>query len=131
MVRGERAGVSATGDGLEHRALELDETAFVQDTADRLENGGAGEKHLARVLVGDQMEVSTALLQIRVLQPGPLLGKWTQRLGEHRPSGHEDAELTRARGANGAGRADDVAKVDLLEQREVGGRQLRGVDHDL
>ena len=99
--------------------------------ADRLEHGGACEERGARFLVGDQMQVAASLLQIGVLQAGPLLREGAEGLRQHRPSRNEDAELALARRADGAGRPDDVAEVHLLEQGEVVGGQAREVDDDL
>ena len=73
VVRRERACVRAAGDRLEHRTFELDEPSLVEHTPDRLEHGGACEERGARFLVGDQVQVAASLLQIGVLQAGPLL----------------------------------------------------------
>jgi hypothetical protein len=131
VVGRERPRVRTTRDRLEDRALELDEATLVEHTADRLQHRGTREEHLARLLVGDQVEVPTALLEIRVLESGPFLGKGTQRLREHRPPGHEYAELACAGRTDRSGRADDVAEVHFLEQREVVHGKVRGVHDDL
>ena len=49
MVRGEGPGCSAAGDGVEHRGLDLDETAGVKEFAQGAKDGSALLKDLADV----------------------------------------------------------------------------------
>ena len=85
VERRERPGVGAARHGLEHRALDLEEAALVEDLADRAEHRRPRGEVAARRLVGDQMEVASPLLEIRVLEAVPLLRQRPQRLREHRP----------------------------------------------
>ena len=117
-MRGERTRVRAAGDRLQDRSFELDEAALLEHRADRAQDRGAREHRSSGRLVGDQVEVPAALLQIRVLQPVPLLGKGPERLREHRPALGEQAELAAPRRAHRALHADDVAEVQLAQQRE-------------
>ncbi len=117
-MRGERPGVGATRHRLQHRPLELDEPVGVQHLPHGLEDRGARQEVAARGLVADQMEIAAALLQVRILQPVPLLRERPQALREHRPATHEHGELALLRHAHGAGGTDDVAEVHLVEKRE-------------
>src|SRR4029077_15653373 len=102
LVRRDRARVRPARNRLEHRTLELDEPSLVEHTPDRLEHGGAREERGTWLLVGDQMQVAASLLQIGVLQAGPLLRERAKGLRQHRPSRDEDAQLALARRADGA-----------------------------
>ena len=131
VVGGERPGVGAARDRLQHRSLELDESALVEHAAHRAQHRRACQEVPAGLLVGDQVQVAPALLQVGVLQAVPLLGQRPQRLREHRPSIGEHAELALARRADAAGDPDDVAEVDLAEQREEVVGQVRAARDDL
>ena len=119
-MRRERPGVRAARDELQHRSFELHEPALVQDPAHRPAGPRRGQERTSRRLVGEQMQVSLALLQVRVLQAVPLLRERPERLREHRPSGSTNTQssplLVRPHGAGGA---DDVAEVYLVEDRRT------------
>ncbi len=128
---GERTRVRAAGDRLQDRSLELDEAALLEHRADRAQDRGARQHRSSRRLVGDQVEVPAALLQIRVLQPVPLLGEGPQRLREHPPALGEQAELAAPRRAHRALHTDDVAEVQLAEQHERVRVEPAAVEHHL
>ena len=103
----------------------------MEDLADRAEHRRARGEVAARRLVGDQMEVPSPLLEIGVLETVPFLRQRPQRFRQHRPRRDEDRELAASRGPDGTRGGDDVAEVDLVEEREGLRVELRLVADEL
>ncbi len=85
VVRDERLGQGAAVERLQHRRLDLDEAARVEEAADGGDDPRALEEHLARVVVGDQVEVALAVARLDVGEAVVLLGQRAQRLAEQLP----------------------------------------------
>ena len=82
-------------------------------------------KMCAGLGVGHQVEVALAVALLDVLQAVPLLGRRAQRLREDGQLAHFDRRLAGLRAEQVAGDAEEVAEVDLLEQRvRVGAERL-------
>ena len=131
VVGREGACVGASGDRLEDRPLELHEPSIVEHSTHRPERRGPRKDVSPGRVVGDEVKVPAPLLQVRVLEAVPFLGKRPKRLREHRPALHEDAQLARPRRAEVPVHADDVAQVDLVELREPVLGQARLREHEL
>jgi hypothetical protein len=105
--------------------------AVVQVGSDRTQGLGAGvDQPLPGVGVGRQVQVALSLQELGVSEAVQLLGQWAERLGEHREPLDEDRQLALARGPDPAGRAHDVAEIDLRHQRAALRLGLL-VDHEL
>ena len=111
-MRRERPRQRAAVDRLQHRRLDLDEALVVEEPAHRGDDLRAGEEQLARLLVGDQVELALAEARLGVGQAVVLLGRRAQRLGQQRPVLDRDRQLAAAGPEDGAVGADQVAEVE-------------------
>src|SRR5262245_50094712 len=91
---GPRGG--ATSCFLQNRRLHLEEAAAIEEAPNRGDRVAADAEHLARLLVGHEVEVSLALPYFSVREPVILLRGRPQRLGEHCPRARAHARLPRA-----------------------------------
>ena len=117
VVRGERTRQGAAVERLQHRRLDFYETAAVQERADRGDDARALDEHVARVVVGGEVQVALAVPGLDAGEPVVLLGHAAQRLAEELPRGDAQAELAAPGAHHGALGADEVAEVDVLERR--------------
>ena len=97
VVGRERPRQRAAVERLEDRRLDLEEAALVEPAADGATTLRAQDEQLARLLVGDQVELAVAVAGLDVLEPVELLGRRAQRLGEQRPAGGPQGQLAAAR----------------------------------
>ena len=74
VVRDERPRQGAAVERLQHRRLDLDEAALVQEPADGGDDAGALDEDLARVVVDDEVEVALAVAGLDVGEAVELLG---------------------------------------------------------
>ncbi len=117
VVRDERPRQSAAVERLEHGRLDLDEAAPVEELADRADDAGALDEHLAGLVVDHEVEVAPAVAGLDVGEAVELLGHGAQRLAEQLPRRDAQAELAAPGAHDGALGADEVAEVDVLERR--------------
>ena len=117
VMRDERPRQGAAVQRLQHRRLDLDEAARVQEVADRLDDAGALHEHLARRVVDHEVEEALAVARLHVGESVELLGHGAQRLAQELPGGDAQGELASARAHHHALGADEVAQVDLLDGR--------------
>ena len=117
VVRDERLGQRAAVERLQHRRLDLDEAAVVQEPAHRGDDLRALDEDLARVVVGGEVQVALAVARLDAGEAVVLLGHAAQRLAEELPRGDAQAELAAPGAHHGALGADEVAEVDVLERR--------------
>ena len=82
VVGDERARQGAAVERLQHRRLDLDEAALVEEAADGGDDARPLDEHLADLVVGDEVEVAAAVARLDVGEPVELLGQRAQRLGE-------------------------------------------------
>ncbi len=118
VVRLERSGRRAAGDGLHHGRLDFDKPAILEEAADFADDGDALVEDGARILVRDEVEVALAVFDLGVLHAMPLVGQRAERLREHGEIFHADRGLAGARDERLALDANEVAKVEVLEDRE-------------
>src|SRR3954451_11481805 len=119
VVGRERARDPAAVDRLEHRRLDLHDPARVEEGADRGDDLRARDEELARLLVGDQVELAVAEAGLDVRQPVVLLGRGTQRLGQQRVVVEPQRQLAAAAAEDRAVGADQVAEVEGEQAREL------------
>ena len=118
MVGRERPRQRAAVDRLQHRRLDLDEALVVEEAADRRDDARARDEQLARLLVGDQVELALAVAGLDVLEAVVLLRRRAQRLGQQRPVLDLERQLAAAGAEDGAVDADQVAEVERDEPVE-------------
>ena len=97
VVGHERPRQRAAVERLEDRGLDLEEAALVEPArGSRATTLRAQDEELARLLVGEQVELAVAVAGLDVLEAVELLGRRAQRLGEQRPAGRAQASARRA-----------------------------------
>ena len=104
---------------LQDGRLDLDEAALVEESPDGRDDAGTLDEDLARVVVDDRVEVTTAVARLDVGQAVELLGQRTQGLGQELPGDRPQRQLAAAGLEHRALGADEVADVDV-EQALVG-----------
>ena len=119
VVGHERAAPRAAVDRLEDRRLDLDEAVVVERAPHGGDDPRPRDEQLARLLVGDQVELAPAEARLDVGQPVVLVGRRPQRLGEQRERRHAQRELAAARADRHAVDADQVAEVERDEPLEA------------
>src|SRR5437870_12638391 len=72
--------VAAARDLLQHRSLDVDETALVQKTADRGDDLRPRPKHRTDLRVCDEVDVALAVPDLDVLEAVRLFVEWPRRL---------------------------------------------------
>ena len=127
VVNGREPG--AAGERLQRRRFDLDEVALGEPFADREHDLVARDEQLARVLVGDQVELAVAVAGARVAEAVVLVRRRAQRLGEQRALDHRERELAALGDVHAAVDADDVADVEV-EDAVVGLLAERVHAHD-
>jgi hypothetical protein len=123
----ERRRETASGDGLQHRGLDLHVPLAVEMCSE-------GRQHLrsrydagSRVRVRGEVEVAPAVADLDVAQAVPLLRKRAQGLREQRQRGGAHGQLPALRRHDLALRTEPVAEVEILEPAErVGSERVLG-----
>ncbi len=118
VVRGEGTSSRAAGEGLQDRRFHLDEVMFVQVGADRGDQLRPHREHLARALVGHQVEFALAVADLRVGDAVEEVGRVAQRLAQHRALAHGEGELAALGHVEVALDADRVADVEGVDPPE-------------
>src|SRR4051794_4825624 len=112
VVRREGPRDAAAVDRLEHGRLDLDEAARVEERAYRRDHLRARHEELARLLVGDQVELAVAEARLDIREPVVLLGRRAQRLGQQRVALELERQLAAAAPEDGAVGAEEVAEIE-------------------
>ncbi len=131
VVRLERLGRGATGNGLQHRGFHFEETALVEEAADVRDHLRTHAEGLAHILVDDQVDVALAVALLGVGQAVELVRQRTQRLGQQASVLHVDVQITLAGARQRALGRDDVAHVPVLDRFERLFRQGLAIDVEL
>ena len=126
VVRDERTRRGAAGDGLQHRGLHLEIAALVEETADAVDDAGAGDEDVLHLVVHHEVDVTHTVAQFGVVEFVVLHavflfddGQRPQRLTQHRQflDMHRDFAHLRAEGK--AFHADEVANVEQAFEHRV------------
>ena len=115
VVRRERLGRRAPGNGMQHGRLDLEVAARHEELADRLHQPRALDEGVARLRVHDEVDVAVAVARLHVREPVELVRQRPQRLRQQPDRAHLDRELARLRAEERPLGADDVAQVPVLE----------------
>ena len=103
---------------MHHRRLDFEVAARDEELADRLHDLRALDEHVARLRVGDEVDVALPVALLLVGQAVELLRQRPQRLREQAHAVALDRQLAGLRLEQRARRADDVAEVPVLERVE-------------
>ena len=115
VVGRERPRAGAAGERLQRGRFDLHEVAFVEPLADREHDLGARDEQLARLLVGEQVELAVAVAGAGVAEPVVLVRRRAQRLGQQRALLHRQRELAALGHVHAPFDADDVADVEAQD----------------
>ena len=114
----ERLRRRAADDPVQHRRLHLEEAARVEEAADAAHDRAPLAEHLAHLGVDHQVDVALAVADLRVRQAVKFLGQRPRRLGQDPHALGHDGQLARLHDRRAADRADEVAPLRLLPERE-------------
>ena len=87
----------AAVDRLQDRRLDLEEAGVVQIGAQRAHDRGPRAEQVARLFVGQQVDVSPAIADLRVAHAVPFVRHRLERFGQEVDLVHGDAQLAAAR----------------------------------
>jgi hypothetical protein len=129
VVRDEGAGQRASVDRLQHRGLDLEKPAFVEEAPDRRDHPGTGREHVPDLRRDGQVHVPLPVPGLPVAQPGvdaALAGfgvhlllpqrQRPDRLGKQLVGVHPIGRLPRSCPEYRSLDADPVADVDQVDQ---------------
>ncbi len=116
--KGSRA--RAAVERLQHGRFHLQEAPRIQAAPQATDDTAAQAEDLPAMLVAHQVEVALALAQFDVLQPVELLRRRLQRLSQQRQRLHSDRRFAGAGTQRLARSADDIAGVQVAQQRRAG-----------
>ncbi len=119
VVRGERLGHGAAGDGMHHRRLHLDKAVVVEEAPQRLHYLGALDENLAHLGIHRQVHVTAAIARFHILQSVPFLRQRKQVLHQEGDLLDVNGELAGAGAEEIALHPDVVAEVQQLIKREA------------
>ncbi len=115
VMRDEGTRERAAVERLQDRRLDLQESALVEEAPDRADQVGAPEEQLARLLVGDQVELAVPVALLDVGEPVVLVGRRAQGLRQQRPVVDAHRQLAAPRAERSAFDPHDVAEVEVDE----------------
>ena len=110
VVGGERPGQRPTGDGVEHRRLDLDEATVLEEAAGQRHDAAAGLEDPHAGLVGPQVGVALAVAHVGVGDAVPLVAEAPAGLGQQVPRRDPHRQLALVRADDLAGGDDPVAR---------------------
>ena len=144
-VGDERLGGGAALDGLQDGGLDLHVAVILHVAAERGDDRGALAEGLANVLVHDKVDIALTITGLLVGEAVELLGQRANGLGKQFGGTGSNGELAALGADHNAGRLDDIAQVELLqdlpgsfldivhaaEQLDVRGGVAKDQEHDL
>ncbi len=106
----------ASRDGMHHRRFNLYISARIEKAPQLLNNLRAGNKHLSRFVVGNQVQIALPVAQLNVGQPMPLFWKGQQRLGKKCQLVNPDGKFVGFRAEEMSANADQIAKIQKVKK---------------
>ena len=119
VLRDEWPSVGPRRDAQQDRRLNFKVVPRVHEAPDRRHQLAPQHKALPHVVVRDQVRLALPEPLLHVLQPVPLLRRWSQRLAEHRRRARLHRRLARPRVNEPPTHAEKVAQVQRLQQLKV------------
>ena len=112
VVGDERLCGRAAVERLQDRRLDLEETGAVQIGAQRAHDRGPRAEKVARLFVGQQVDVSPAIAYLRIAHAMPFVRHWLERFGQEVDLVNGDAQLAAARYRQRTGCAHEITQID-------------------
>ena len=114
-MRDERLGRRPARNRLQHRRLDLHVTVAYEELAHCLNDPGARHEHPARILVGDQVEITLAVFLFLIGQAVEFFRQWAQRLGQQAHLLDAHGKLAGFGLEQHADSAENVAEIIMFE----------------
>ena len=118
VMRDERPGDGAAGDGLHHGGFNFDVAARVEEGADGFHDLAALDEDVAHLRIHEEVDVALAVTEFDVGEPVPFLGERQQVFGKEGQFFDVNAELAGARAKQITARADVIAEVEQFVKVE-------------
>ena len=115
MMRDERLCRCASGNGMHHRSLHLQEPSFDQEGSDSGDDPASSSEDLVDLRIGDQINVALPIPGLDVGQPMPFFGQRAKGLTEKGQVMNLDREFVRLGTKQRSGDPDPVAKIQLFD----------------
>jgi len=131
VMRHERPRVAAARNLLQHRGIDVEEVALVEQPAHGRDDPGPRPENLTHGRVGDQVDVALPVADLHVLQSVPFLGQRPQRLRQQLEGLDLECDLSTARLEDRPGGADDIAGIEIRETVELLLAHLVAARHQL
>ena len=131
VMRDERPGRGASGDGLHGGRLDLDKPPPGHDVAERRDDLRPAQEGLERLGIGEQVDIPPPVPLLDVRQPVPLLGGRQQALAQEGQARREDGQLARLGVSERPVHSEQVAQVEQLDQAPARVADLLLADEDL
>ncbi len=131
VMRDERLGRSAAGNGVQRRRLDLAKAPLFEVRADAADNFDAAQSAAEHVGIVDEVQIAVAQAEFHVLHAAPLVRVRLERFAEVRDLAHEDGRLAHAGLAEAPFDADEVAEVQVPGDAPALLIDLLLADHEL
>ena len=109
----EGAGGRSAVERLQHRRLDLEELARVEERAQRADDRRPLPEHEAHLVVHDQVGVALPVADLHVRQAVPFLGERPERFRQELDALGADRDLPRLRHEHGSLHADPIPQVQI------------------
>ena len=119
VVSDEGSGIGAGGNGHQHRRVDLEETALIEEPADAADDTAAQPEDVHVLAVGDKVQVALTVTGLGIAQAVILLGQRAHPLGDDDGAAGVYGDLASAGTDEVALDAQMVADVQVPEQFEV------------
>ena len=120
VVRHERPGGRTAGDRVHHRRLDFEVSPFVEEAAHGRHEPGPGAKHLARLLVHHEIQVSLPIAEFPVGEAVVFVRQGLKRLDEQPDLAGMDGEFAGIGFHQGAADSGNVAEVPEVPEVRIG-----------
>lgn len=114
----ERLGGRTAGNGVHHGRLDLGEVTVIKEVSDILDDLGAGDEHIPRLVVHDQIQVPLAVALLLILEAVVFGREGVQARREKDDLGSEDRQLT-IRPVLGASATRETDNADDITSPQV------------
>src|SRR3981081_647607 len=103
---------------MHHRSFHFDITARIEKSSQFLDDPRPRHKHLERLLIIDQIQITHAVAQLDVTQPVPFLRQGEQSFRQEKYLLHPNGQLIRLGAKEVPAYTNPVAEVQQLKKLE-------------